>query len=253
MRENRLKKIWKAGGTVYCGWLLGDSAYSAEVIANENFDAVVVDLQHGLFGFKEAVEMLQAISTKAPVPLARTPWNEPSPIQRLLDAGAWGVICPLVNNADECASFVGATRYPPDGERSFGPMRAMLYGGPDYYAKANSTIVTIAMIETAEALDNLDGIMAVKGLDAVFIGPSDLSIALGHPPSLDPKHKEVLAAIERVRRTADAHGVVAGIHCADGRVARKWRAKGFRFLPLAADSYYLAAGAKQMVAEARKR
>ncbi|MSO55086.1 MAG: 2,4-dihydroxyhept-2-ene-1,7-dioic acid aldolase [Rhodospirillales bacterium] len=253
MRENKLKKIWKSGGTVYCGWLIGDSSYSAEIIANENFDAVVVDMQHGLFGFKEAVEMLQAISTKAPVPLARTQWNEPSPIMRLLDAGAWGIVCPLISTADECEQFIRATRYPPEGERSFGPMRAMLYGGEDYYKKANDTIVTIAMIETAEALDNLDGIMSIKGLDAIFIGPSDLSIALGHEPSLDPKHKEVLAQIERIRKVAVAHGVVPGIHCADGKVARKWRSQGFRFLPLAADSYYLSAGAKAMVAEARKR
>ena len=160
-------------------WLLGNSAYSAEVIANEAFDAVVVDMQHGIIDFQAAAELLQAISTKAPVPIARTPWNDPSPIMRLVDAGAYGIICPMVNNRAECEQFIAACRYPPLGERSYGPLRAMLYAGEDYYQHANDTIATIAMIETAAALDDLDGIMSVDGLDAVYIGPSDLSIALG--------------------------------------------------------------------------
>ena len=123
-----MREIWADGGCVLTTWLLGNSAYSAEVIANEAFDAVVVDMQHGIIDFQAAAELLQAISTKAPVPIARMPWNDPSPIMRLLDAGAYGIICPMVNNRAECEQFIAACRYPPLGERSYGPLRAMLYG-----------------------------------------------------------------------------------------------------------------------------
>lgn len=251
MRKNRMREIWADDGCVLTAWLLGNSAYSAEVIANEKFDAVVVDMQHGIIDFQSAAELLQAISTKAPVPIARTPWNDPSPIMRLLDAGAYGIICPMVNNRAECEQFISACRYPPAGERSYGPLRAMLYAGEDYYQHANDTISTIAMIETAAALDNLDDIMSVDGLDAIYIGPSDLSIALGHEPTLDPKAKVVLDAIDAIRDAAVRHGVQPGIHAAGGEGARAWREQGFRFIALAADSFYLAEGARAQLRDAR--
>ena len=147
MKQNNVIKIWKEGGCVVNGWLAIPSGFSAEVMAAEAFDSVTVDTQHGMIDIQAAIEMLQAVSSKAPTPMARVNWNDPAPIMKLLDAGAYGIICPMINNRDECERFVKACRYPPDGYRSFGPARGLLYGGADYYEHANATIFTMAMIE----------------------------------------------------------------------------------------------------------
>jgi 2-hydroxy-3-oxopropionate reductase len=170
------------------------------------------------------VGMLQAISTTPTVPVVRVPWLEPGILMKSLDAGAYGVICPMVNTRDDAARLVAWTTYAPRGTRSFGPVRALLYGGADYARHANATLVRFAMIETAQALDNLDAILSVEGLDAIYIGPSDLSLALGCKPSFDDVDPPVAQAIEHILERAKAHGVVAGIH--NGR--RQPRARAHR-------------------------
>ena len=148
-------------------------------MAHAGFDSLTVDMQHGLSHFESAVPMFQAISTTDTVPLARVPWNEPGIIMKLLDAGCYGIICPMINSADEAAAFVGACRYPPHGYRSYGPTRAALYAGADYAAHANEEVLTLAMIETKAGLENLEAIVQTPGLDAVYVGPADLSQSLG--------------------------------------------------------------------------
>ena len=202
MRENGIRKIWADGGVAVNGWLGIANSYSAEVMAHENFDSVTVDMQHGMVDFQAAVGMLGAISTVAPTPLARVPWNDPASIMKTLDAGAYGIVCPMINNKEEATRFVGACRYAPVGYRSFGPARGLLYGGADYAKYANETIITFAMIETQEALDNLDEIMSVDGLDAIYVGPSDLAISLGHPPLPVPTEPEVVTAIDTILTAA---------------------------------------------------
>ncbi|MSO55085.1 MAG: 2,4-dihydroxyhept-2-ene-1,7-dioic acid aldolase [Rhodospirillales bacterium] len=251
MRENRIRKNWSQDKAVLCGWLAIPSSFSAEVIANEDLDAVLVDTQHGMIEVQMAITMLQAISTKGPAPMVRVNWNDPAPIMKLLDAGAYGVICPMINSREECERFVKACRYPPDGYRSFGPARGLLYGGPDYFEHANASVVTMAMIETREAMGRLDEIMSTKGLDGVYIGPSDLSIGLGHPPTLDPTAKEVLDAIDLIYKTARKHNIVPGIHTPGGKVAKKWIDKGFRLCALSNDARLLAAQVKSEIAAAR--
>lgn len=251
MRENRVRKLLAQGETVLNGWLSIGNSFSAEVMSAEAFDSVTVDTQHGMSDIQAAIEMLLAVSSKAPTPMARVNWNDPAPIMKLLDAGAYGIICPMINNRDECERFVQACRYPPDGYRSFGPARGLLYGGADYYEHANATVFTMAMIETRDAMGKLDEIMAVEGLDGIYIGPSDLSIGLGHPPTLDPSAKEVLDAIDDVMIAAYKHNVCPGIHCSGGEGAKAWSEKGFRFCTLASDSRFLAAGAKAALAVAR--
>ncbi|HEX5262825.1 MAG TPA: aldolase/citrate lyase family protein, partial [Phenylobacterium sp.] len=167
MRANRLKEIWAAGKPVINGWCNMPGAFSAEVMAGMGWDAVTIDTQHGLLGYEQMVAMLQAISTTPAVPLVRVSWNEPGEIMRALDAGAYGVICPMINDAAECARFVEACRYPPAVYRSSGPIRAAIYGGPDYLAKANGEMLAFAMIETAGGLENLEAIVATPGLDGV--------------------------------------------------------------------------------------
>jgi 4-hydroxy-2-oxoheptanedioate aldolase len=220
-------------------------------MSHTGYDSVTVDTQHGMVDFPDSVAMLQAIGTTDATPLARVPWNDPAAIMKLLDAGAYGIICPMINNAEECARFVGACRYAPDGYRSFGPARGLLYGGGDYGKHANDTIITMAMIETRDALDNLDGIMSVKGLDGIYIGPNDLALSLGFPASPEPKDPPVLEAVETILAAAKRNGVQAGIHCPDGASARSKIARGFTFTTIANDARLMAMASAAEVETAR--
>src|SRR6266545_3811876 len=181
MRENRVKRMWQAGQPALGGWLTVPSSLSAEVMAHAGFDWLCVDMQHGVIGYQVAVTMLQAISTTETVPFVRVPWNEQGTIMKALDAGAYGVVVPIVNTAAEAAAAVAACRYPPLGIRSHGPIRAALYGGRDYIARGNDEVLCIVQVETKESVENLDEILAVSGVDAVYIGPADLSLSLGLP------------------------------------------------------------------------
>ena len=143
MRANRLREIWATGKPVICGWCNMPGAFSAEVMANMGWDAVTIDTQHGLIGYEQMVAMLQAVSTTAATPLVRVSWNQPGEIMRALDAGAYGVICPMINDAAECAAFVQACRYPPAGFRSSGPIRAAVYGGADYLSRSICTCLVL--------------------------------------------------------------------------------------------------------------
>jgi 4-hydroxy-2-oxoheptanedioate aldolase len=158
MRKNELRKIIADGKTVLNAWLAIANPFSAELMAHQGFDAVTIDLQHGPVDFQAAVGMLAAISTTPAVPMVRVPWNEPILTAKLLDAGAYGVICPMINSKAEAEALVGACRYPPRGARSFGPNRALLYGGADYWQHANDEVLVFAMVETREAVKNLDGV-----------------------------------------------------------------------------------------------
>jgi 4-hydroxy-2-oxoheptanedioate aldolase len=251
MRENRLRTLWKSGGAAVNGWLAIPNSFSAETMAHQGWDTLTVDLQHGVVDYQAAVTMLQAISTTSTVPLVRVPWLEPGILMKMLDAGAYGVICPMVNTREDAQRLVSYTHYAPRGTRSFGPIRALLYGGADYPQHANDTIITFAMIETRQALDNLDGILSVEGLDAVYIGPSDLSLSLGCRPLFDDVDPPAQEAIDHILARAKAHGVVAGIHngTAEGALARV--KKGFQFVTVASDARLMAAGSQQVLAKMR--
>jgi len=239
MRENGIRKIWAAGGNVINGWLSIANTVTAELTAAQDFDSVCIDLQHGLIDYQAAVPMLQAISTTSKTPLVRTPWNEPGIIGKLLDAGAYGVICPMVNTRAQCEAFVGACRYPPKGFRSYGPARATLYAGPDYAAKANDTVLTLAMIETAEAVANLEDILSTPGLDAIYVGPADLSLSMGEKPGYDPQFPEVLKTIKRIAKEAKKHKVVPCIHCGTTAYALEMFEAGYRLVTYAGDYRFL--------------
>ena len=253
MRENRLRTLWSEDKAAVNGWLAIANSFCAETMAHQGWDTLTIDLQHGVVDYQAMVGMLQAISTTATVPIVRVPWLEPGIIMKTLDAGAYGVICPMVNTREEAQRFVAYTSYAPKGTRSFGPVRALLYGGADYPAKANETIVRFAMIETAQALDNLDAILGVEGLDAIYIGPSDLSLALGCKPSFDDVEPKVAQAIDHIVARAKAHGVVAGIHNGRSDVAKARVARGFRFATVSSDARLIAAGSQQVLAEMRQR
>src|SRR6202034_4289252 len=184
-RPNGVRELWQAGKPGINSWLGIPSSFSAEVMAHAGWDSLVVDMQHGMIEYQTMVTMLQGISTTNTTPLVRVPWNDPAHIQKALDAGAYGIICPMINNRAEAEKFVSSMRYAPVGSRSSGPIRASIYGGADYHAKANDIVVAFGMIETVEAMENLDEILSTPGLDAAYVGPSDLSISMGYAPGGD--------------------------------------------------------------------
>jgi 4-hydroxy-2-oxoheptanedioate aldolase len=251
MRDNQLRKTWQAGGAVVNGWLAIPNSFSAETMAHQGWDSLTIDLQHGVVDYQAMVTMLQAISTTATVPVVRVPWLEPGILMKTLDAGAYAVICPMVSTREDAQKLVAWTHYAPRGTRSFGPVRALLYGGADYPQHANETIVTFAMIETAQALDNLDEILAVEGLDAIYIGPSDLSLALGCNPTFDDVDPKAAEAIAHILARAKAHGIVAGIHNGSPEAALRRIAMGFQFVTVSSDARLMAAGAQQVMAKMR--
>jgi 4-hydroxy-2-oxoheptanedioate aldolase len=252
VRENTLKSIWARGEAVVNGWLAIPSAFSAEVMAHQGFDSLTVDMQHGVVDYQVAVTMLQSISTTPVIPLARVPWNDPARLMKILDAGVYGVICPMINTRAEAEALVRACKYPPRGHRSWGPVRASLYAGTDYGDHANDDIIVMPMIETAEALKNLDDILSVPGVDAVYVGPSDLSLALGCKPRLDQTDPPVVEAQQQIVGACKRYGVIAGIHNSTAAYALKMIAEGYRFVTLASDSRFLAAKAAEEVNAVRK-
>jgi 4-hydroxy-2-oxoheptanedioate aldolase len=225
MRANLVKSRLAAGGSVVNAWLSIGSSYSAEGVGHSGVHSVTVDLQHGMFGFPEALHMLQAISATPAIPMVRVPALDPAQIMHLLDAGAYGVICPMISTPDEAAALVSACRYPPHGTRSFGPSRGLLYGGPDYVAQANDTVMAIPMIETAEAVERIDEILAVPGIDMIYVGPNDMAFAIeGHVRFPRPASEQ---AMDRVLKAAQARGVPVGIFCADAAEAADRLTQGY--------------------------
>jgi 4-hydroxy-2-oxoheptanedioate aldolase len=247
MRKNKIKELLKNGGTVLNGWLHIPNSWTAEVMAHAGWDSVTVDMQHGLMGIETAIQMMQAISTSDAVPMARVTWNDPGQIMRLLDGGAYGIICPMINSAADCQSFISACKYPPEGIRSFGPTRARVYGGMDYADHANEEIMTFAMIETKESMNNIEQILSVTGLDAVFVGSGDLKLSLtgkaGHATT-SPLFDQ---AVEKILSLCTTHEIIPGIWCATIEEAKEMSAMGFRFIAVKSDSMMLTESAKQVV------
>ena len=250
MKKNKLKQIFKEKKFVVNGWLQIPSSFSAEVMAHQGWDSLTIDMQHGVIDYPNALQMLQAISTTDVVPMARVNWNEPGQIMKILDAGAYGVICPMVSNREQAEKFVQACLYPPKGYRSFGPIRGLIYGGSDYADHANDEILKLAMIETSEALQKLDEIMSTPGLDGIYIGPADLSLAIGQKPAFD--NLEGSAAYEQIiniLKHAKKNNLVAGIHNATPEYAKKMTDLGFQLVTIGSDQRYMSAGAKSAVSK----
>lgn len=252
MRINKALEDWRNGRQTIGGWLSLANAYSAELMANLGFDWLCIDMQHGMIGYDDLKYMLPAIATTSVTPLVRVPWNDPAVIMKVLDAGAYGVIVPMINTRQEALQAVSACRYPPEGQRSFGPIRAALYAGKGYAREADGQIACIVMIETRQALENLEDIITTPGLDGVYIGPADLALALGLAPvgdNDDPTHR---AAVTRILETCRSHGRAAGIHTWSEAYTRRYLQQGFQFVTLGADSGFMARMATAELQAVRK-
>lgn len=235
-----MKRLWQQGRPALGGWLTIPSSFSAEIFAHAGFDWVCIDMQHGLIDYAAAVHLLQAISTTPATPVVRVPWNEPGIIMKALDAGAMGVIVPMVNSRAEAEAAVAACRYAPRGMRSYGPVRAVYYAGRDYFTHADQEVACILMIETKEALQNLEGILSVPGVDAAYVGPADLSVSLGLPPASDHDDPAFTEAIASVLDACRRLRVVPGAHAGSPATARKRLQQGFLLVEMCDDASVLA-------------
>lgn len=247
MRPNRLKHIWAEGRPVINAWCNIGSAFVAEAVASQGWDAVTIDTQHGLTGYTDMVAMLQAVAASDATPLVRVSWNAPGEIMKALDAGAYGIICPMINNRAECEAFIKAARYPPLGQRSFGPIRAAMLAGAGYVTEANDELLTFAMIETAEGLEAVDEITATPGLSGIYIGPSDLGLSLGLPPNQDSQDPTILAAFDRILASCKRAGIRTGVHTSSVAYSQQMIARGFDLVTVGADMRWLMSGRREAV------
>ena len=252
MRKNATLAKWRAGQQTVGGWLSLANTHVAELMANAGFDWLCLDLQHGLLDYQDLLHMLPAISTTDTTPIVRVSGNDPKEIMKALDAGAMGVIVPLVNSRAEAAAAIAACSYPPLGIRSFGPTRAALYGGRNYAAEANDEIACIAMIETRDGIDHLEEIVTTPRLGGIYIGPSDLALALGLPPRGDTDDPLHVATVERILTTCRHHRVPVGIHTFSQDYAKRRLAAGFDFVTLGSDAGFLQGAVAAAINAARE-
>jgi len=254
MYTNQLKARWRAGQPAINGWLSIGNAFTAEIMAAQGYDSLTIDAQHGALDYAALLPMMQALRAASATPLVRVPWREAGIIMKALDAGAQGIICPMINTAAEAAEFVSYLRYPPHGQRSYGPTRAAIaYGG--YDVSANDEVLALAMIETAQGVANLDAIAATPGLDGLYIGPADLALGTQNgrlPPGFDWEDPEMVALIQRILAACKTHGIAACLHCGSAEYAARAIGWGFDLTTVSGDVRLLAAAAAGSVARWRE-
>ncbi len=250
---NKLRAKLEAGEVCVNGWSIIPCNFTAEIFAQMGWDSVTIDIQHGLHDYRSAVTCIQAMQAHPVTPLVRVPWNEPGIIGKVLDAGAWGVICPMINAAADARALVRASLYPPIGERSNGPVRAAAYGGRTPYQEiANGQVLILPQIETREAVENLEAILDVPGISGVYVGPSDLGLSMGMPPILDREEPEILVIYERILAETKAREQFAGIQNATPAYGARMGLMGFGLVTVSSDGALLGRGARQTINATRQ-
>lgn len=245
---NRLRTQLDAGERPIGGWCTLPTSFAAEIVGDCGVDYAVVDMQHGMTGYSDLVSLLQAIGSRGVVPLVRIPFEDFGLAQRALDAGAYGLIVPMVSTRDQAVAAVNSTRYPPVGERSYGPIRQKMHLGADP-AWVNSQILLLVQIETRLAMENVDEILAVDGIDGVYVGPADLALTHGLP--VGAQSDELDALLSQVVEACNARTAIPGIHTASGADCRRAFSLGYRMASVGTDAVWLRAGYAQQVADAR--
>lgn len=250
---NKLKADLKAGKTALNAWSLLPSTYAAEFMAQAGWDSITFDMQHGLHDYASAVACIQACQKYAATPLVRVPWCEPGVLGKVLDAGAWGVIIPMIKTAEEARALVKACYYPPLGMRSNGPVRAAAYGTlSPYQSIANDEVLILPQIETREAVGNLEAILDVEGISGVYVGPSDLAFSYGLPPALDREEPEILDIYRRLLAQTQKRGLVAGIQNLSPAYGARMAEMGFQLITVASDGLFLGKAARDAISATRK-
>jgi len=254
MIKNGVKQRWAEGKPVLNGWLSIANSFSAEIMAAQGYDSITIDMQHGIVGYDGAVPMLQAMRASGVTPLVRVPWLDPADIMKAMDAGAYGIICPMINTRAEAERLVSYMRYPPAGVRSFGPSRALFSAGAGYAVEADDEMICLAMIETAQAYENLEDILATPGLDGVYIGPADLTLGLQgrrYAPGFDRREPEMIEAIKTILQAAHRAGKRAALHNGTPDYAAEAVGWGFDFVTVSNDVRLLAGAAEASVRKFR--
>lgn len=255
MIKNKLKEIWEQGKPSINGWLSIGNPFTAEIMAAQGYDSICIDIQHGALDYSDVLPMFQAMRAANITLLARVPWLEPGIIMKALDAGAYGVVCPMINTAEQAAEFVSYMRYPPLGLRSFGPTRANFSAGANYAQEANGEMLAFAMVETAEAMQNLDSIAATPGLDGIYVGPADLTFSLSQgrlAPAFDREEPEMIDAFKKIVAACRKHNIRAALHCGTPEYAVRAIDWGFNMTTVSGDSRLLAAAAQESVTKFKK-
>ena len=247
--KNSLLKILESNLPIINTWLSLSNSFTAEAFGKMGWDSVTIDLQHGQNDYSSAIGMLQALSNGNSVPMTRVPWSEPGIIMKMLDLGVLGIIAPMINTKEDCEKFVSYCYYPPIGQRSFGPMRAQVVYGSDYYQHANENIVSLAMIETKEAVDNLDDILSVPHLTGIYIGPADMSSSYGLPPKFDVREDPVFSNIKMIAKKEKEKGKIAGILNGSVKYMKEMMEYGFRFTTLLSDFRMMTSHAESLLKE----
>jgi 4-hydroxy-2-oxoheptanedioate aldolase len=254
MITNRLKQLWAEGKPTINGWCSIGNPFTAEIMAAQGYDSVSIDVQHGALDYTSVLPMLQAMRASGVVIMARVPWLEPGVIMKMLDAGAYGIICPMVNTAEQAAEFVSYMRYPPLGQRSFGPTRAAYSAGANYAAEANGEILAFAMIETGQGMSNLEAIANTPGLDGIYVGPADLALSLSGgrlTPGFDREEPEMIEKLQEIIAICKKHGIRGALHCGTAEYAARAIGWGFNMTTVSGDSRLLAAAATASVSKFR--
>lgn len=255
MFKNRLRRQWSQGRPALNGWLSIGTPFSAEIMAAQGYDCVTIDMQHGALDYTAALTMFQAMRAYPVTPMARVPWREAGIIMKALDAGAQGIICPMINSADEAAEFASYMRYPPAGQRSYGPTRAAVaYGG--YGVAANDEVLALAMIETEKGVDNLEAIAATPGIDGIYVGPADLTLGTQNgrlAPGFDREEPEMIELIRRIQSVCKANGIRACLHCGTPDYAARAIGWGYDLTTVSGDSRLLATAASASIAAWREK
>ena len=249
MELNKILKIWQNNNSVINGWLSIPNSITSEAMSKMGWDSLTIDLQHGLNDYSTSISMIQSISKSNTPVLARVPWNEPSIIMKMLDLGVLGIISPMINSKEECEDFISYCYYPPLGQRSFGPMRAMIENGSEYYENANKNIVTFAMIETKQAVENIDDILSVPDLTGVYIGPADMSISYGLKPRFDVRDDPVFSNIKMIVKKTKQYNKIAGIHNGSAKYAKEMIDLGYKFISISSDFRSMTAHAQNVLNE----
>jgi len=244
---NNLLKIWAENKPVINSWLSIPNSLTAEAFGKMGWDAITIDMQHGQSDYSSSIPMLQALSSSSSTPMVRVPWYEPGIIMRMLDLGVLGIIAPMINTKEDCEKFVSYCYYPPIGQRSFGPMRAQLIHGSNYFEKAN------AMIETQQAVDNLDDILSVPNLTGVYIGPADMSSSYGMKPKFDVKEDPVFSNIKLIAKKANEYGKIAGIHNGTTQYAKEMIDLGFKLVTISSDFRSMSAHAQSVIDDMKEK